>query len=149
MNKIFFIIVLLVVLFFSSCSIDWNNEKEQKLVELEKQISDMSFERNKECLNLIPNLEKRIIEKNEASNINTYELIEVFYSKEKKDCLWVLKQNKYLEDYSSTMYFLIKSWNIWYEWNLDRCLWATYFHDSSKDSNNCAEFNERVRQLKL
>lgn len=102
-------LLLLSLLILSSCSIDWNNEKEQKIVELEKQISDMSFERNKECLNLIPNLEKRVIERNEDSNINTYELIEVFYSKEKKDCLWVLKQNKYLEDYSSTMYFLINS----------------------------------------
>lgn len=50
-------LLLIPLLFLSSCSIDWNDEKDKKIAELEKQVTELkeknddeSFKRNKECL---------------------------------------------------------------------------------------------------
>lgn len=144
------IIVLLIMLTFvlSSCSIDWNDEKDKKIAKLEKQIQDDTFEKKQECAKKSDTYKKLIDEKNAILNDFEYSFIESFYSMEKNDCLWVLKEDYYYNNISKTMYFLIPSWTLWREWNIDRCLWLSNFSDSSKDSNNCDLFDERLKKLK-
>jgi outer membrane lipoprotein-sorting protein len=48
MKKIFAILITLSLL-LSSCSIDWNDEKDKKISELEKQIQNDNFKRKQEC----------------------------------------------------------------------------------------------------
>lgn len=50
-------LLLIPLLFLTSCTIDWNDEKDKKIAELEKQVQDLKntsspfiFERQKECL---------------------------------------------------------------------------------------------------
>ena len=49
-------LLLIPLLFLSSCSIDWNDEKDKKIVELEKQVTELKeknddeiFKKNIEC----------------------------------------------------------------------------------------------------
>lgn len=49
MNKII-ISILIFPLILSSCSIDWNNEKDKKITELEKKINNDNFNKKQECL---------------------------------------------------------------------------------------------------
>jgi hypothetical protein len=41
--------LLLIPIFLSSCSIDWNGEKDVKIAELEKKIQDDTFKKKQEC----------------------------------------------------------------------------------------------------
>lgn len=41
--------ILLAPLLLSACSIDWNDEKDIKIAELEKQVQDDLFEKKKDC----------------------------------------------------------------------------------------------------
>lgn len=44
------LILLLIPLFLlSSCSIDWNDEKDKKIAELQKQIQNDTFKKKDEC----------------------------------------------------------------------------------------------------
>jgi hypothetical protein len=43
-------LLLIPLLFFmTSCTIDWNDEKDAKIAELKKQIQDDTFKKNLEC----------------------------------------------------------------------------------------------------
>ena len=61
-------LLLIPLILLSSCTIDWNDEKDAKIVGLEKQIqeikNDDSFKRNQECANLAPELSKQVNELN-------------------------------------------------------------------------------------
>jgi hypothetical protein len=42
-------ILLIPLILLSSCTIDWNDEKDAKITELEKQIQDDTFKKKQEC----------------------------------------------------------------------------------------------------
>lgn len=83
-------LLLIPLLFFMTwCSIDWNDEKDAKIAELEKQVTELQaqknkatddiFEKNKECRNL---------EKEASIMISKgSEVYSLFYSPVKKSCL--------------------------------------------------------------
>lgn len=51
-------ILLLIPLFLTSCSIDWNGEKDMKIAELEKKLQDDTFKKNQDCFNYQPTIVK-------------------------------------------------------------------------------------------
>lgn len=80
-------LLLIPLLFLSSCTIDWNDEKDKKIAELQKQIQDDTFKKKQECLSL-----KNIVD----AEYKSYppELIqdvwEIFYSKNKSSCFAII-----------------------------------------------------------
>ena len=44
-------LLLIPLLFLSSCSIDWNGEKDKKIAELEQQVTDLKTKNDKVSLN--------------------------------------------------------------------------------------------------
>lgn len=42
-------LLLIPLILLSSCTIDWNDEKDKKIAELEKQIQDDIFKKKQEC----------------------------------------------------------------------------------------------------
>ena len=101
-------ILLIPLLFLSSCTIDWNDEKDKKITELEKQIQDDTFKKKQECTKYIPTLENKIKEKEKNLNVDGdyyHETIdEVFYSSVKKTCIklwasvWII-QNRDIQEW--------------------------------------------------
>lgn len=82
---------MFLVLILSGCSIDWNWEKDQKIVKLEKQIQNDTFNKNKECIKLEPEMRKQLESNERYGNMtpwNTLYLSEVFYSPLKNTCLY-------------------------------------------------------------
>lgn len=105
MKKIF-VSLLFISLFLSSCSIDWNDEKDKKIAELERQVEDLKkdkdsvkdnnddlFEKNKECMNLENKAFSFLKEWDEINSI--------FYSKKLDSCLisFITYETAKLEDF--------------------------------------------------
>lgn len=93
------ILILIPLLFLTSCTIDWNDEKDKKITELEKQIqeikNDDSFKRNQECAQLRNEIEARIKSINyknlqEDPDYEIYSFSEIFYSSEQNSCFTVI-----------------------------------------------------------
>jgi hypothetical protein len=84
-------LLLIPLLLLSSCAIDWNDEKDKKIAELEKQIQDDSFKKKQECSKYIPILENKIKEKEKNLNVDgvfyNETINEVFYSPIKQTCI--------------------------------------------------------------
>lgn len=74
--------LLIASIFLSACSIDWNGEKDKKIAELEKQIRDISFEKQKECGNLQNAAQEQISKNSDA------EVTMIFYSPKRNSCLF-------------------------------------------------------------
>lgn len=98
MKKIFAILICLVL--FSSCSIDWNWEKDKKIAELEKKLEDKFFDKKKECLSYKEEILKQL---NETASIyqnrnytHTESLKEIFYSPTLNSCVYTtfVKENQ-------------------------------------------------------
>ena len=85
------LLLLIPVIPLSSCSIDWNDEKDAKIAELEKQIQDDTFQKKQECAKYIPTIENKIKTKEKDLNIEkdfyNETISEVFYSPIKKTCI--------------------------------------------------------------
>ncbi len=85
------ILLLIPLIFLTSCTIDWNDEKDKKILELEKQIQDDTFKKKQECTKYIPTLENKIKEKEKNLNVDGdfyHETIdEIFYSPAKQTCI--------------------------------------------------------------
>ena len=85
-----FLLTLFLVFVLSGCSIDWNWEKDEKIVELEKQLNDDIFEKNKECLSYKNDILSEI-ERSNLIKVN-YRIIEnledIFYSPLKNTCIY-------------------------------------------------------------
>ncbi len=69
------------MIFLSSCTIDWNDEKDVKTAELEKQIQDDTFKKKKDCLDLSDSLIKIY-----KSDIDSS--VESFYSQKLNTCIF-------------------------------------------------------------
>lgn len=48
----FSLLLIPLLLFMTSCTIDWNDEKDKKIAELEKQVQDDIFNKKQECTKL-------------------------------------------------------------------------------------------------
>ena len=90
------ILILTSIVLLSSCSIDWNDEKEKKIGELEAQIAIPKLQlaqKKKECESL-----KGDIAQKASANISTRSvqstttLEEVFYSTYLNDCVYVTNE---------------------------------------------------------
>jgi len=73
MKKVLLSIFLVLIL--SGCSIDWNDEKDQKIVELEKQVENLKkdqennfFKKKQECLQYKNDILKDLKEKELKAN---------------------------------------------------------------------------------
>lgn len=76
------IFLLIPLLFLSSCSIDWNDEKDKRIGELEKQILNDIFKKKQECLKYKENLQEKY------SNDLNYYFSNIFYSSKYDSCLY-------------------------------------------------------------
>lgn len=70
--KKFIGILLISTFLLSACTIDWNNEKDAKIAELEKQISeakkvDNLFQKKQDCLKYKSEIEKDLLDKQAKS----------------------------------------------------------------------------------
>lgn len=94
-------ILLIPLLFLSSCTIDWNDEKDKKITELNTKIEewkeeikkvkdDELFKKNKECFNLKDNIEKSAKTADNFIRVQT-----IFYSPIIKSCIWELIYQSY------------------------------------------------------
>lgn len=109
MKKII-LLTLTSSLFLSSCSIDWNDAKEERIAELTTQVRDIqatiqarqetsTFEKKTRCGTLIPEIEKRISSlKEEYKDIGKMSAGGVFYSPIKDSCLWIRLTSTYAKD---------------------------------------------------
>ena len=77
-------LLLIPLLFLSSCSIDWNDEKDKKIVELEKQVTELKeknddeiFKKNIEC------------SKKDLWDTSAFNNHEIFYSPVRKSCIFI------------------------------------------------------------
>jgi hypothetical protein len=101
-------LLLIPLLFLSSCTIDWNDEKDKKITELEKQVvaqkeevktikSDEGFKKKQECANY----KEEMLEDINNPTYTRYkldpELNEIFYSPKRKSCIYVY-ENFPIED---------------------------------------------------
>lgn len=114
-NKIYFIncphmksliFLLIPLLFLSSCSIDWNDEKDKKIVELEKQIQDDTFKKNKDCSEYGTKIELQI--KEDINNrLYLFKYIkEIFYSKTQNSCFIITEEK---DSTTLTEYYTIEN----------------------------------------
>ena len=113
------LLLIIPLILFSSCTIDWNDEKDKKIAGLEKQVTvlkeqndDESFKKKQECSNLAEEMLK--FAKNYNNNI--YGLWEIFYSSTKNSCFFTAKAGDpfglvLLFDFFSKTY--VKSNEIW------------------------------------
>ena len=69
-------LLLIPLLLLSSCTIDWNDEKDKKIAELEKQVQDKTFQKKQECSKIINSIE------------NSWAVLDIFYSSVRNSCLY-------------------------------------------------------------
>ena len=92
-------ILLVTSLLLSACSIDWNDEKDKKITELQAEIENDVFKKKQECQKYQEEVERRI-QKSEKELNDIWDhynetINEIFYSKSKKTCyalissLWI------------------------------------------------------------
>lgn len=127
------ILLLLTVSFLSWCSIDWNWEKDKKIVKLEKQLLELNnkeneFKKNQECIRLKDSMEKSITniltktyESQEIlSDINKWiikiKIWDIFYSRKLNSCVfWFIKTEDlsyfFKEKFYSHNYYIINNTN--------------------------------------
>ncbi|MDD5197498.1 MAG: hypothetical protein PHN60_01420 [Candidatus Gracilibacteria bacterium] len=106
--KNIFIIALAFTLFLASCSIDWNDSTEQKITDLEKQITElktststgmMLFEKRTRCGALTSDIEKRIDSLGKKyTDLGVFSIGGIFYSPVKDACLWIRVTDTYAKD---------------------------------------------------
>ncbi len=77
------------ILILSGCSVDWNDEKDEKIAELEKRAVELkqekendTFKKKQECLKYETDIRNRLNGQNEK-------FVELFYSPIKNSCLYV------------------------------------------------------------
>jgi len=89
MNTMKLTLLLIPLILLSSCSIDWNGEKDKKIAELEKQIQDDTFKKKQECSSYFHKIEED--EKEYVLTEKDFSSIEsVFYSKKHNTCLYAV-----------------------------------------------------------
>ena len=74
---------LIPIIFLSSCTIDWNDEKDVKIAELENQIKNDFLKKKQECSKGYND----VIKEFESTDYN-YSIDAIFYSPIKNSCLY-------------------------------------------------------------
>jgi hypothetical protein len=102
------LLALFIPIVLGSCSIDWHDTKDQKIIQLEKQITELRntpssgmvmFEKRTRCAALSSEIGARIdIMNKEYANIGKFSIGEIFYSRSKDACLWVRLTSTYAKD---------------------------------------------------
>lgn len=102
------LIAILLPLLLASCSIDWNGAKDQKISELEQQVTELKhntstgmilFEKRTRCAALSSEIGAKIDTMNkEYADLGKFSIGEVFYSPIKDVCLWVRLTGTYAKD---------------------------------------------------
>jgi hypothetical protein len=102
------LLALFIPIILGSCSIDWNDSKEQKITELTKQVTELKnitstgmilFEKRTRCASLSSEIGAKIDTMNkEYANIGKFSIGEIFYSSPKDACLWVRLTSTYAKD---------------------------------------------------
>jgi Txe/YoeB family toxin of Txe-Axe toxin-antitoxin module len=118
MKKIFILWIILSLL-LSSCSIDWNDEKDKKISELEKQIQNDTFKKKQECEKYKDKFEDKLEKKSKERDL-IYDLYyenlnEIFYSNSKSSCFAVssFSQVKFDKESLNEEWFIITDLLTW------------------------------------
>lgn len=104
-------IIIIMCLLISSCSIDWNDEKDievekknsqikllnDKISTLNKKIDEINNENKKDCLSHYESIQKDILNHNKKYG-EQYSLMEVFYSKNQNECFFIVFS--YIENFN-------------------------------------------------
>lgn len=138
-------ILLITSLLFSACSIDWNDEKDIKIAELEKQVQDDLFEKKKDCGSMEIDND---IKKNWWEFAKDYSIEEIFYSPIKETCIWVInlqeekRKNVWLYDILGKDWFL----NVMYD------EYGFCFFNKDERDESCVQsgryFEAKIKELK-
>lgn len=149
------IFLLIPLLFLSSCTIDWNDEKDKKIVELNVKIEaqkeeikkvkdDNLFMKKQTCLKYNDAIEKDLKDKETRNWEWNYTLEQIFYSIPKDECYFVSVNEKW----KSTERWLYKYWNhSWYSKSEYSCNYY-YKDDFTKVDNWCTELDAKIQELK-
>lgn len=135
----------------SSCTIDWNDEKDKKIAELEKQVLELKtkndddlFEKKQKCLSYKDDIEKDLGNNKIRNWTWNYSLEQIFYSVAKQECYFVSIK----EEGKRTERWLYKYWN--HSWYSDSEYLCNYYYndDFIKVDNWCSELDAKVKELK-
>ena len=120
-------LLLIPLILLSSCTIDWNDEKDAKIAELEKQnielkstIKTLSTPITQDCWKNKEKIEEQIMENSAVFQKRDYKHIEkldeIFYSPIKNSCLYSVYTQE-LQDWKECnfhkIYDFSNSWEIW------------------------------------
>lgn len=120
-------LLLITLLLLSSCTIDWNDEKDAKIAELEKQnielkstIKVLGTFINQDCWQSKEKIEKQIVEDSSVFQNRDYKHIEkldeIFYSPTKNACLYSVytqELQNWKECNFHKIYDFSNGWEIW------------------------------------
>ncbi|MDD2907384.1 MAG: hypothetical protein PHH98_01965 [Candidatus Gracilibacteria bacterium] len=136
---------MFLVLILSSCSIDLNNEKDEKIIKLEKQVEELKkdkendlFKKKQECIKY----KSDMLEMAQQFRSEIYEIEEIFYSDYGKSCFFIAKQSPYerlLFDYFSNLNIAVKGFS-------NRCEESEYCIIQANESD--AEYERKLKELK-
>jgi hypothetical protein len=91
-------LLLIPLILLSSCTIDWNDEKDTKIVELQKQVIELKekndddlFKKKSEC----SGYSEKMLEYAKSFRDSIYEINEVFYSPQLKSCMFLADAGEY------------------------------------------------------
>ncbi len=133
MWKISIAVLTLSSFFLASCSIDWGNEKDSRILELERKVSNEVFEKTKECFSY---KEKMLSQLNQNTNIYSNRdykhlevLKEIFYSPIIKSCIYTtsVEENQdgnFCKFYKSYNFFSVNNdldTYLKFQWSTDKC----------------------------
>ncbi len=156
---------LLSILLLSSCSIDWNDEKDKKISsqndkisKLEKQLEDNKkekeddlFKKKQECIKLTDSLIKKTEETwKEFPTLWKFSFEQVFYSTKYNNCLWIKNSShEYKNWWSLTHKALYEVWNdSGSSKAIDWCDIAFVITNSDINPNSCDDFYNKIKELK-
>jgi hypothetical protein len=75
--------ILLTSLLLSACSIDWSGDKDKKIAELERQIQDDTFKKQKECIEFFDKNKEKLY-----GNEQSFHSVSVFYGEKWNTCYY-------------------------------------------------------------
>ena len=134
-------LLLIPLILLSSCTIDWNDEKDAKITTLEKQVTELKeknddelFKKRQECSSLFDSINFRL--KNYKSDY-TFELEEVFYSPKLGQCVYI---DYFQSDITMKRLMSIGNNVGWNPINDMSCEFSKI--------NDCVEFDKKIPELK-
>ena len=145
-------LLLIPLLFLSSCSIDWNDEKDKNIVELEKQVTVLKEKNDDELFKKKRDCQKQYNDRYWTANRFAYENLktDIFYSQYLNTCIstfdwWRTKDQErvflivdILAEKTLHSFAVDKDWGMIKQWKLE---WENL------DNIKC-NFNKKVQEIK-